>query len=300
MGKKILIIVGGGHKHLEPFNVEAKKLGMDVFIDSLSSLEYVVEEGKDFKITISDTHLEEFDLIYIRLVGKSQENAYLLVNYAKDNNIKIIDEMFLENQPVNIPLTKALETKFVAQKGLPIPKTYFSNLNRIVKKSESLIGFPMVLKETTSQKSKGVWISKDQKELEELAKNLKNDEKNGKKYFVQEFIEASQRIRILVVGNKAIAGLIRPMKWRNVFLKNPTEVVKKVLFPISQEDADLAVKAAVNLRINIAGVDIIHEDKTGKAYIMEVNSAPRWDSINKETGVNVEREILLFLKEQID
>ena len=300
MVKKILIIAGGGIKHLDPFKTEAEKFGMDVVVDSLSNLEYLVEEGKAFQITVSGVPLEEFSLIYIRLVGKRQENAYLLVNYAKEKNIKVIDQMFFEKQPVNIPLTKSLETKFLVQKELPIAKTYFAKLKNIVKRGEKLIGFPLVLKETTSQKSKGVWIVKDQKQLEELVSSLKDDQKSGKVYLAQEFIEASQRIRVLVVGKKAIAALTRPMKWRSIFIEKSTEGIREPLNPIPEDDANLAVKAATSLEINIAGVDIIHEDKTGKAYVMEVNPAPRWDSVNKETGVNVEREILLFLKEQID
>jgi len=300
MTNKILIIAGGGIKHLEPFKVEAEKLGMDVVVDSLSNLEYLVEEGKVFQMSVSGISLEEFALIYIRLVGKRQENAYLLVSFAKEKNIKVIDQMFLEKQPVNIPLTKGLETKFLVQKELPIAKTYFGKLNNILKRGEKLIGFPMVLKETTSQKSKGVWLVKNQKELEELSDRLKDLQRNGKVYLAQEFIKASQRVRVLVVGKKAIAALTRPMKWRTVFIDNPSEGIREVLNPIPEEDATLAVKAAASLGINIAGVDIIHEDKTGKAYVMEVNPAPRWDSVNKETGVNVEREILVFLKDQID
>lgn len=300
MSKKILIIVGGGTKHLEPFKIEAEKLGIDLIVDNFSNLEYLVEGNKVFEITISGIPLEEFGLIYIRLVGKRQENAYLLVNYAKEKNIKVFDKMFLEKQPVNIPLTKGLETKFLVQNGLPVPNTYFAKLKRIVEEGKKLIGFSMVLKETTSQKSKGVWIAKDQKEIESLAIKLGDEEKSGKEYFIQEFIEASQRIRVLVVGEKAIAAITRPMRWRRFFLENPPQVLSKTLIPIPGEDVSLAIKAAVSLGVTVAGVDIIHNDKTGKAYIMEVNPAPRWESIKKETGVNVEKEILLYLKDQID
>lgn len=294
MSKKVLIMVGGDTKDLEPFKKEAEKLGIDLVVDDFSNLEYLVEGDKVFEITISGIPLEEFSLIYIRLVGKRQENAYLLVNYAKEKKIRVFDEMFLEKQPVNIPLTKGLETKFLFQSGLPIPKTYFAKLKRIVEQGETLIGFPMVLKETTSKKSKGVWLARDIKELENLAINLKNDEQDGKEYFVQEFIGAKERIRVLVVGKKAIAAITRSLKWNDVFLKNTNKGLKKVLNPIPIEDANMAIKAAVSLGVTVAGVDIIHEDKTGKAYILEINPAPKWEQIKKIAGVNVEREILEY------
>ena len=115
----------------------------------------------------------------------------------------------------------------------------------------------------------------------------------------QEFIKASQRIRVFVVGGKAIAAITRPTRWRRRFIAKVNgefpEGRREALLPVPQEDADLAVSAANALDVDIAGVDVIHEDSTGKAYVLEVNSAPRWESITKDTGVNVEREILLYL-----
>ncbi len=65
--------------------------------------------------------------------------------------------------------------------------------------------------------------------------------------------------------------------------------------PIPALDAELAVKAALAVKIDIGGVDIIHEDESGRPYVLEVNSAPRWSALEKDTGVFVEKEILKYL-----
>ena len=70
--------------------------------------------------------------------------------------------------------------------------------------------------------------------------------------------------------------------------------------PVAESSSTLAVMAANALEIDIAGVDIIHDEATGKAYVLEVNSAPRWESIEKDTGLNIEREILKFLDSKRD
>ena len=66
-----------------------------------------------------------------------------------------------------------------------------------------------------------------------------------------------------------------------------------------EESCELAIKAAKVLGIDIGGVDVIQDIETGKLYVLEVNSAPRWESISQDCGVNVEREIVHFLSSLI-
>jgi ribosomal protein S6--L-glutamate ligase len=57
----------------------------------------------------------------------------------------------------------------------------------------------------------------------------------------------------------------------------------------------LAIKAAAAVGLDIAGVDIAQDDQTGRRYVWEVNAAPAWGAVAKDTGLNIEEEILKFL-----
>lgn len=300
MAKKILIIVGGGIKHLAPLKKEGEALGLKVTLASFSDLEY--KTSKDFTLKIKGEPVENFDVIYVRLVGKRFEDVSLLVNFAKEKGIKIVDKIYEKSHIIRLPIAKALEVKLLSRAGLPLPKTFFAKLLEIKQKAPELYGFPFVIKGTTGKQGHAVWSPRNKEELERLYEELKDKEKEGKRFLAQEFIKASQRNRVFVVGGVAIAGITRPTKWRKRFIKKVNGEfpagIKEALNPISREDAKLAVSAAEALDIDIAGVDIFHEDATNKVYVLEVNSAPRWEAIAKDTGVNVEREILRFLAEK--
>jgi RimK family alpha-L-glutamate ligase len=297
MSKKILIIVGGGIKHLAPFAVEAQKLGLDVTLAGFGNLEYS-SEG-EVQLKVKGQPVENFDVIYIRLVGKRFEDASLLVNYAREKGIKIVDKMYEKSHIIRLPLAKSLEAKLLINATVPMPKTYFGSLKKIKEEGPKLFGYPFVIKGTQGKQGHAVWSPKDPPHLDELYEELKDKEKKGGRFLAQEFIKASQRNRIFVIGDSAVAAITRPTRWRKRFLAKvggefPTGK-REALMPVPEEDVRLALKATHALDVDIAGVDVIHEDSSGKAYVLEVNSAPRWESIAKDTGVNVEREILKFL-----
>ena len=174
------------------------------------------------------------------------------------------------------------------------------SLAYLVEVAEPSLGFPFAIKSTIGKKAREVWSPKTREELAELVERLRGEEKQGKRFFAQAFTVASQRTRVFVLGGRAFAAITRPTKWRKRFLEvdeagEYPEGEKMALHPIPKEDAELAVAAANVVGLDIAGVDIAQEDKTGKRYVWEVNAAPAWGAVAKDTGLNIEEEILKFL-----
>ena len=295
MAKKILILTGGGAQHLAPFIKEAEELGLDLTTSSFSRLEYLSGGA----LSIDGVDLVSFDVIYIRVVGKRSEDAALVASYAKENGVRIVDKIYEMSRFIKLPLAKSVEAKVLSEAGIPIPKTYFSKLTNIKEKAGKLLGFPFVIKGTMGKQGNAVWLPKDEKELEGLIDELIYREKEGERFIAQEFIKASERRRIFVVGERAIAAIVRPMRWRKRFIQKVNnefpEGRREPITKMDEKDEKLSVAASKALGIEIAGVDLIKEDGRGRQFIMEVNSAPRWDSIKKDTGVNVERKILEYL-----
>jgi RimK family alpha-L-glutamate ligase len=294
----ILIVVGGGTKHLIPFVEAGKNLGLKLSVASSSDMEYKTGESSiDFRI--KDNKLTEFDVCYIRLAGKRYEDVALLVNELKKNKIKIVDRIYEKGAFIRLPLPKSIETKVLLENGLPVPKTYFGSLRNIVEKAPKIFGFPFVIKSTTGKQGHAVWSPEDREALNALVSELSKKEKSGDRFIAQEFIEASQRDRVFVIGDAVIAGITRPTRWRKRFVSSVNGKVppgkREVLSPLPEDEAALAIGAAKSLSVDIAGVDLLKDDKTGKTYVLEVNSAPRWASIRKDTGINVEEEILKYL-----
>ncbi len=296
---KILVIVGGGIRHIEPFTKEAKKLGVSLLAASFSDIEYLTE-GKNIVLKIKDEDIASFNVVYIRLVGKRYEEASLLVNYCKQHGVRVVDRVFEREDLIRIPIPKSIEAKLLIEAGVPVPKTYFGKLSNIKKKAPKIFGYPFVIKGTTGKQGHAVWSPRNEEELDALYEKLQVLRKKEKMNFIaQEFTESSQRSRIFVLGGKALAGITRPTRWRRRFIDKVNgeypEGKRERLDPIPEDEAKVAIEAASALQIDIGGVDVLRVDKTGELFVLEVNSAPRWEAVRQDTGLNIEREIIKFL-----
>lgn len=294
---KILILIGGGERPLKAFLQVAKKLGVEVKGASFNRLEFSTED--ELRLKVDGEDLANFGLIYLRVVGRRYEDAALVVQYAQEKGVPLVDKIFEKEGFIRLPPPKSLEARLLTKAGIPMPLTYFGSLRQMEKKLPKLFGFPFVIKGTTGKQGHAVWSPRNEKELSRLVKELRGKEKKGGRFIAQQFIKASQRDRLLVIGPRVIGAITRPTRWRKRFLgKKAPPGKREAISPIPKDEEKLALAATEALGIDIAGVDIIREDANGKLYVLEVNSAPRWASLKKETGVKVEEEVIKFLVER--
>jgi len=112
-------------------------------------------------------------------------------------------------------------------------------------------------------------------------------------FYLQEFVEHYNRdIRILVLGDKAIAGMYRVSdNWKtNIHAGARMEPLE-----LTEELKTLAIKAAKITKTEIAGVDIVESEKG--LLVLEVNSIPGFTALQKVTDINLAEEIIsYFLK----
>jgi RimK family alpha-L-glutamate ligase len=294
--QKILILTGGARSKLDEFDRASRELSMAVDTASFSDIEYdSVATAGEFTLRIHGKDIADYDLIYFRVVGKRLENASIVATYANQNGVKVVDRLYSTQKLLPSSLVKGVETKMLIEAGIPLPKTYYAKLSTLAEKAESKVGFPFVLKGTTGKKAREVWSPKTKEELDELVLKLREEEKSGKNFFAQEFVAASERIRVFIIGNRVVSAIVRPTKWRKRFTEADSEDSKRTLDPIPQDVAELALAATKALMVDISGVDIVVDDVTKAMYILEVNAAPSWKLIKKDTGMDVEKEILKYL-----
>ena len=293
--KKILILTSGKKSKLRSFKLSLRDLKIDLTTASFNDI-YFDSTSQDL-ILKGETRLSEFKVIYFRLVGKSLETASLVAEYAKKKWIKIIDRIYTKSQVFPITQSKAQEMKALADAQVSIPKTFFGSITEIAKKSPTMFGFPFVIKSTSGRKGREVYSPQNMKELRALVNVLTEEEKTGKSFFAQEFINCTKRVRVLIVDGKILGAISQGTKWRKrVSGYTPAEDEKKIeKFGISKIIEKLSLAAFNAVGIDIAGIDILIDDKNGKIYVIEVNAAPSWKLIKKYCKVNVEYEILKFV-----
>ena len=112
---------------------------------------------------------------------------------------------------------------------------------------------------------------------------------------MQEFIKEadSTDIRALVIGEKVVAAMKRrgpPGDFRsNLHRGGSGEKVR-----ITPQERSAAVRAARTLGLNVCGVDMLRS-KSGP-LVLEVNSSPGIEGLEKATGVDVAGLMIEFLE----
>ena len=181
--------------------------------------------------------------------------------------------------------------QILAAEGIHIPKTVMArNPNQLVRALQLTDGPPAILKLIEGTQGIGVILSETKQSFESTLDTLWN---LGQDILIQQFIADSRGrdIRAFVVNGKVIAAMKREAaaeEFRANIHRGGTG--KTVILTSIQEET--AVKATEILGLGIAGVDFF--DIPGEPIIIELNSSPGLQGIEKATGVDVATEIIKY------
>ena len=185
-------------------------------------------------------------------------------------------------------------SQILARNRIPIPRTvYVRDILDVEQAIDAVGGLPVVVKVTQGTQGEGVFLRHTAFEVRNLVQGLLL---TGKSVLVQEYIAEShgKDIRALVVGDRVVACMrrrARGREFRSNFHLNGT--VENVQLP--EGYAEAACRAARVLGLNIAGVDLL-EGNHGP-LVLEVNSSPGLEGIEKASGVNVAGAIVEYIME---
>jgi len=196
-------------------------------------------------------------------------------------------QLINSRESLEIASDKFLTSIFLEYNNIPTPKTIVCEGTEDALQAFEELGNDIVLKPLYGSKGIGITRINDKAFAENVIYSLGQ---LNYVFYLQEFIEHHNRdIRILVLGNKAIAGMYRVSdNWKT----NIHAGAKMVPLELTNELKKLAIKAAKVTHTQIAGVDIIESEKGYQ--VLEVNSIPGFTALQKVTEVNLPEEIVSF------
>ena len=190
---------------------------------------------------------------------------------------------------------KLTASQILAQKGIPVPKTALVTSWRDVERAISRVGgVPCIVKTSQGTQGDGVYLVRSIRHAKELVYRLLAERNT---ILVQEYIREShgKDIRVIVVGGKVVAAMRRVSNGRefrsNFHLGGRVESID-----LPDEYAKVAIDAATHLGIEVGGVDLL-EGRMGP-ILLEVNSSPGLEGIEKASGVNVAAHIIKMISKR--
>ncbi|MEZ5476133.1 MAG: 30S ribosomal protein S6--L-glutamate ligase [Thiolinea sp.] len=190
---------------------------------------------------------------------------------------------------------KLRSLQLLSRRGIGLPVTGFANKPDDVKDVIKLVGgAPLVVKLLEGTQGIGVVLAETQQAAESVIEGFMG---LGTNILVQEFIKEAggADIRCFVVGGKVVAAMKRqaaPGEFRSNLHRGGTAS----LIRITPEERSTAVRAARIMGLNVAGVDMLRSHHG--SVVMEVNSSPGLEGIEKASGKDVAGMIIRFIEQQ--
>ena len=191
---------------------------------------------------------------------------------------------------------KLRATQILSRHGIGMPATAFVRNRADVRPAiERVGGAPVVIKLLEGTQGIGVILAPQAKVAEAIIETLHSTNQN---VLIQQFIAESRGrdIRALVVGDRVVAAMRRTAEGdefrSNVHRGGSVEPVS-----LTPEYERAAVRSAQIMGLRVAGVDML-EGNDGP-LVMEVNSSPGLEGIERATGLDVAGAIIDYISNEV-
>jgi ribosomal protein S6--L-glutamate ligase len=192
---------------------------------------------------------------------------------------------------------KLRSLQILSRHHIGIPRTTFvSDKKDILPAIERVGGAPVVIKLIEGTQGIGVLLADTVKAAESIIELLQSQKQN---VLIQKFVAESRGkdIRAFVVGDRVVAAMRRVAQGQefrsNVHRGGVAEAVD-----LSDQYRETAVRAAQILGLRIAGVDMLESSQGPQ--IMEVNSSPGLEGIEKCTGLDIAGAVVEYIAARVD
>ena len=194
---------------------------------------------------------------------------------------------------ISRPRDKLRSLQLLSRKGIGLPVTGFAHSTKDVDGLIDMVGgSPLVIKILEGTQGMGVVLAETRNAAQSVIEAFRGLDAN---ILVQEFIgeAGGADIRCFVVGDRVVASMLR----RGVegeFRSNIHRGGRAEKIRLTPEERSTAVRAAKAVGLRVAGVDILRSNHG--PLVMEVNSSPGLEGIEKTTGIDVGAKVIQYIE----
>lgn len=181
----------------------------------------------------------------------------------------------------------------LSKAGIGMPKTVFTNYSRDVEEVIAHVGgTPVIIKLLEGTQGLGVVLAETKNAAESVLEAFNGLQARA---LVQEYIAEAKGadIRALVVDGQVVGAMKRQGKEgefrSNLHRGGQAEIVK-----LNDAELRLAMNASRALKLPVCGVDMLQSSRG--PLLLEVNSTPGLEGIERATHRNIARAIITFIE----
>lgn len=201
-----------------------------------------------------------------------------------------------ESQSLVRSRDKLRSLQVLSRARLGLPKTVFTNYSKDVGEViDHVGGAPLIIKLLEGTQGLGVVLAETRNAAESVIEAF-----NGlqARVIVQEFIKEAggADIRALVVDGHVVGAMKRQGK-EGEFRSNLHRGGSASVIQLTDDEENAAIKAAKSMGLGVAGVDMLQSSRG--PLILEVNSSPGLEGIEKATGKDIAKTIIRYIERNL-
>lgn len=275
--KRVLIVasyLSDNKRKLVELLSEHFKEKVEFRLDSFDNFALFIDEEGRMNGYFSGVNLKSYDFVYIRSITHFSNLAKTVAICLEKSKVPYADRAIAKASYIGNKLTSLSR---LALGGVSLPSTFYAQNTKnefsldLIKK----LGFPIIIKDLSSQRMEGIYVVANEEELTDFVKKNKS-----RKFIFQKYIEIKNEYRVFVIEGKAVSAHTKvkrdyhsgKLKYMNLNEWHKFVKVESLPRKLVKE----AKKAATELSLDIAGVDVCI-DKKGNIYCLEVNRGPGID-----------------------
>jgi len=259
-------------------------------LDTLSFSIHVEERSPD--LSYRGKHLEHFDAVIPRIGASITFFGTAVVRQFEQMGVFSLSA----SQAISVSRDKLRSLQILSRHDIGMPPSAFvRSKNDVLPAIEEVGGAPVIIKLLEGTQGVGVILADSIKIAEAIIETLQSAKQN---VLIQKFVAESKGrdVRAFVVGGHVVGAMRRTAQGQefrsNVHRGGMTEAIE-----LSPEYERTAVRAAQIMGLRVAGVDML-EGNDGP-QVMEINSSPGLEGIEKATGIDIADTMIQHLEEQI-
>ena len=192
---------------------------------------------------------------------------------------------------------KLRSLQILSRHNIGIPRTTFVRDKKdVLPAIERVGGAPVIIKLIEGTQGIGVLLAETVTAATSIIELLQSQKQN---VLVQKFVAESRGkdIRALVVGDRVVAAMRRVAQGQE-FRSNVHRGAVAEAIELDDAYQETAVRAAQIIGLRVAGVDML--ESSDGPQVMEVNSSPGLEGIEKCTGLDVAGAMIDYIAAQVD
>ncbi len=232
--------------------------------------------------------LEDFDAIIPRIGASRTFYGTAVVRQFEVMGVFATNE----SQAISRSRDKLRCLQILAREGVGLPVTGFAHATQDIDGLiETVGGAPLVIKLLEGTQGIGVVLAETYQAAKSVIEAFRGLDAN---ILVQEYIKEAQGadLRCFVIGGKVIAAMKRQGA-DGEFRSNLHRGGKATKVKLTPEERSTAIRAAKAMGLRVAGVDLLRSNHG--PVVMEVNSSPGLEGIEKVTEIDVAGKIIEYI-----